>query len=403
MLTHSWRGTATTAEITPMELSEITPLLIRSGGGALAWWRIRNSGLVQIAPAAKLKETYWLHRLEFQVHAQKIREIIKFLRAADVEPVLVKGWNVARLYPEPGLRHYIDVDLCVAPEQFRTAERVLANLGADASYVDLHCGLGHLDDAKWKEVFARTQLVTLNTSAQSLRPRHLRAEQPGGSLTAQAQSTQSKRRELPRDNCNDLTVPIAPHSQEERVRVLCDEDHLRVLSVHWLRHGAWKAAGLCDIALMIENLPSSFDWNVCLGSDRTRAHWVAVAIGLAHELLGADVTNCEYREPPRWLVLAVLRQWARSDTSPAFDALCGKLRQPRQFLQELFARWDQPMRATVALHRRFNYWPRFPYQLLYLAARTRAELAKQLKRVIGRKYAPASETFSGQQPLISDI
>jgi hypothetical protein len=353
MLTQSWRANATTPEITQTELSEITSLLIRSGGGALAWWRIRNSPLARISAGKQLKEAYWLHRLEFQVHAQKIKEIIKLLRAADVEPVLVKGWNVARLYPEPGLRHYIDVDLCVSPEQFRTARRVLASLGADASYVDLHCGLGRLDDTNWKEVFARTRLVAL---------------------------------------------PLSPRSQEERVRVLGDEDHLRVLSIHWLRHGAWKAAGLCDIALMIENLPPSFDWTICLGPDRTRANWVAAAIALAHELLGADATRCEIQELPRWLVLAVLRQWGRSDTSPAFAALCRKFTQPKQFLQEFLARWDQPVRATVALRGRFNYWPRFPYQLLYLVARTSAELQKQLKIAIRSKQWLAGQKSVDLQP-----
>jgi hypothetical protein len=402
MLTHSWRETPTTPEISENDLFEITQSLIKSGGGALAWWRIRDSALRATGAGKKLQQAYQLHRLEAQIHAQEIKQIILLLRDARVEPVLVKGWSVARLYPEPGLRHYMDADLCVAPEQFRTAGRVLEGLGADASYVDLHCGLDHLDDANWEEVFARTRLVALNEDEDvdlASAGRAMPERRPG-----------SSEREI---HCG-VAECLSPPSKEERVRLLCPEDHLRVVSVHWLRHGAWRPAGLCDIALMLESRPSSFDWNLCLGGDRVRANWVATAIALAHELLGAEPVHfeipnskLEVQALPGWLAPAVLRQWGRS-AAPTFArlalaALRAKFRQPRQFWQEVYARWDQPVCATVNLHRGFNHWPRFPYQLLDLAARIRTKVHKSLRTVIRREHSSVGQTSSDLQSLVSDL
>lgn len=332
-LTGAWRSNAGRPPISPAELAEITPLLIQSGAGALAWWRIRNNELAKSDAGSQLHQLYRLHRLEASLHVGRLKRVLQEFREANIEPLLVKGWNVARLYPEPGLRHYFDVDLCVPHACYAAANRLVASFGAEGLYVDLHDELDHLDAMKWDEVFSRSQVLKLD---------------------------------------------------ETEVRVPCAEDHLRILCIHWLRHGAWRSSGLCDIAAALESRPYDFDWERCLGTDPVRADWVACAIGLALQLLGAELrgqssdfngrssdiperlsARCE--RLPRWLVPAVLRKWDRS-VSPnyrmrASSALLSADGGWRQFARYLLGRLDQPVRATIALNGRFNNWPRLPYQV----------------------------------------
>jgi hypothetical protein len=335
-LAGSWQLAARPLRHSAEELAEITPPLIQSGAGALVWWRIRESALADSESAAQLHELYRLHRLEASVHVREIKQVIALFREAGVEPVLVKGWSAARLYPEPGLRHYDDIDLCVKPDRYTAAHDALDRMQAGGSYVnvDLHCALDHLDRMSWDEMFARTELLPL---------------------------------------------------EDVDIRVPCAEDHLRILCIHWLRHGAWRAAGLCDIAAALESRPEDFDWERCLGADPKRADWVACAIGLAHQLLGAQIENtpvaARARKLPRWLVPAVLRQWhlcVNPDSRKmALPALTEHLLKPGGLLQEIRTRWDHPIRATIQLHGSFNDWPRLPYQLGAWLMRSR-ELPRQL-------------------------
>src|SRR6267378_3009993 len=161
-LAGSWRSDAAAPSITTADLAEITPLLIQSGAGALVWWRIRNDELVKSDPGAQLHQLYRMHRLEASVHVDRIKRVLQLFREAGIEPVLVKGWNVARLYPEPGLRHYFDIDLCVGHECYAEATALVAGLGEEGLYIDLHDELDHLDVMEWSEVFLRSQKLRLD-------------------------------------------------------------------------------------------------------------------------------------------------------------------------------------------------------------------------------------------------
>lgn len=371
-LSGSWRSSAAPWPLTSGELARITPLLIQSGAGALVWWRIRHWDLAGSDTGLLLQQLYRLHRLEASLHLRRLLRVIRRFREAGIEPVLVKGWNVARLYPEPGLRHYFDLDLCVAADHYAAANRVLATLDEDGSYVDLHDELDHLDVMPWADFFERSQLLKV---------------------------------------------------EDLEVRVPCAEDHLRILCIHWLRHGAWRPAGLCDIAAALESRPSDFDWQRCLSPDPVRANWVACTIALAQELLGAELraegeeqraksavprAKSEQRatqstatsralrplplalsaELPRWLAPAVLRQWTRSLSpnyrEPALKAVLGRLTSWKELTRDLYSRLDQPVRATVAVRGRFNNWPRLPYQLGELLLHS-SEAPKQLRKMVSAK------------------
>jgi hypothetical protein len=344
-LAGSWRTSPTAFPLSRVELATITPLVIQGASGALIWRRIRETALAQSESGEALHTLYRLHHLEARVHAHKIKIILAHLSRAGIESVMMKGWSVARLYPEPGLRHYCDLDLCVAPNQYRPALKALKSFGPLASYVDLHRALGRHDKLSWDDLLARSELVKLD------------------------------------EGLDDI-----------KVRVLGAEDHLRLLCVHWLRHGAWGPLGLCDIAAALEARPAKFDWKRSLGPDKKRADWMACTLGLAHQLLGAEVDGTPVAERarhlPGWLVPAVLEQWQTCINPNYRDMALAEiptfLATPGKLLSELAARWRHPIRATVEVGGSFNEWPRWPYQLAALVQRS-PELPRQIALLLWRK------------------
>lgn len=329
----SWRRSPTALECTASKLEEIAPLLQRSGAAALCWWRIQSSELRDNSVAKSLHQAYRLNTLQAALTQQTIKETIALLRTISIEPILIKGWAAARVYPAQGLRPYGDVDLCVRPEQFAAAGSALNNLSDKQYEVDLHSGFEKFGGgASVDEIYARSQLVQL---------------------------------------------------EETKVRVLCAEDHLRILSIHMLREGAWRPLWLCDIAATVESLPASFDWDRCLSKNRRQADWILCAIKLAQQLLGADISGtpaAEKSKPlPRWLVPTILKEWESLLPSMAQRhraPMAGYLRRPASVLKGLRHRWPNPIEATISVRGTFNDLPRLPFQIGNCLARTAKFMAR---------------------------
>ena len=328
-LATSWRPTPSVPELSASNLATITPLLLESGAGALAWRRVRNSDLKDTAAAGELQQAYRLHAIQASLHEINLKEVLELLRSAGIEPLLVKGWAIARHYSEPGSRAYGDIDLCVRAEDYEKARNLLS-AGGDRYAVDLHKGTGMLDNRNWDELFGRSQLAPLD---------------------------------------------------DVRVRVLCEEDHLRVLCFHLLRHGVERASGLCDIAVAVETRPRGFDWKVCLGENRKHADWIVCTIGLASELLAAEVGEIPFgmTKQPAWLVNSVLKAWARpfSTHFTQQNPVGSYYHNSHGWARALAARWPTPIVGTVGTGGAFNNLPRFPYQLGYLLIRS-GRFLKQL-------------------------
>lgn len=391
LLTGAWRDCAQAFNPAPnlseAELTDILPLLCESGAGGLAWWRVRNTPLRDTESGRQLHEVYRRFRLAALVHEREIGYVLSLLRAEGIEPVLVKGWAIARAYPDPGLRPYGDIDLCIRPDQFAKASAALKCLESiNGHYVDLHCGFARIgqtkpQDGRWQGArgFRRFRINQDDTRVWD---------------------------EL--FNRSKL-VPLAPTSAPD-VRILCDEDHLRLLSFHLLRSGARRPPWLCDVALLLESRAKGFDWDACLGRrlDRTAnrdLNWVATTVGLAHQLLGADVDKIENttfakrtRTLPRWLVPALLRQWGRGraqrrtsgEVQRATSNGHGHVCPVRSWtldvglgtsLVDLYTRWDNPVRATAAVRGQFNNWPRLPYRVGELLLRI-PEVPQQLASLV---------------------
>ena len=311
-------------------LDEVTPLLYGSGAAALGWKRIERTRLKNSASAELLHQAYRLHSLQAAIHEQKIAKVFGLLNNAGVDAFLAKGWVAASLYTDTALRPYGDIDLCVRSDHFKDAERILSRPEAGDCWVDLHRRFVELNDRSFEDLFDRARIVPING---------------------------------------------------EPIRILGREDHLALLCIHLLKHGAWRPIWLCDIAAAVESLPKDFDWQICLGENKTHVNWIETTIALSRELLQARVERLpehHHRILPEWLIANVLVQWSHPfaiDQPPMKHPIpmASLVRQPGNLIDGLRNRWPNAIIATVSVNGRFNNLPRLPYQLANCGARV-AEL-----------------------------
>src|SRR5687767_14573450 len=97
---------------------------------------------------------------------KRIEELIlssfRAFRRESIEPILIKGWAAARNYPETQPRFYGDIDLAVSKADYARALQLTATADSGVLGVDLHCELRHLDTVPWTELLQNSELVDLN-------------------------------------------------------------------------------------------------------------------------------------------------------------------------------------------------------------------------------------------------
>jgi len=319
VLAGSWRSSNyPPLTIDQDDLQEVTPLLCRSGAAALAWRRIKDTSLATSPAGETLRDTYRHQSLRSGVHEQSVEKVFRLLREAGVDGFLIKGWAAAILYEEHDLRPAGDIDLCVRPEHHDKALAVLTDGNCSS---DLHTSLAEIGERSFDDLLARTR-----------------------------------------------TVPLGA----ENVRTLCTEDHLALLCIHLLKHGGWRPLWLCDIAAVVESLPSNFNWEMCLGKHEQRARWIACTLGLAERLLQADISRVpltrDQMRVPEWITETLLYHWSRlfpGDALPMRPAqlMSVTLRERRDIVKSILERWPDPITATFNLKGSVNNFPRLPYQL----------------------------------------
>jgi len=312
ILQGAWRQSPPPTDLSIDELNTVAPLLLRSGGGALAWWRMRDAEVMDHVPAAgQLHDAFRMQVLGAAVHTKHLAEVFVRLRSAGVEPVLLKGWAAARMYSHPGIRPCSDIDLCVVPTMRAATEAILRSTPGSCLEVDLT----HTEVTDVEGLIARSQLVSLG---------------------------------------------------EIEVRIPSAEDHLRLLCIHALKHAVSRPLWLCDIAAAVETRPPNFSWPLLLGDNPRHASWIIAAIGLAHHLLGAEVAGTPVASAaanlPRWLVPSIIGVWSNPGAvklvPPRLSAT--SLRDLAAALRE---RWANPVQASIMMNVPFNAFPRLPIQV----------------------------------------
>ena len=314
----AWRQSPPPMAMSAEELGKITPLLLETGGGALGWWRFRHSPLATSPAGKRLRRSYRLHAIEAAVHEHELARTVGLLRSAGIEPLLAKGWAIARLYAESGLRPYGDIDLLVPREAYADAR---ATPGVMRAGVDLHERFGELADRPMDELYRRSQLVALG---------------------------------------------------DVDIRMLGAEDQLRLQCLHLLRHGFWRPTWLCDVGVALDRLPPDFDWDYFLSGKERSSSWVMCVIRVAQQMLDAraDVPadGRMAAELPEWLVPAVLQAWGTGH--PDYDSRFRvSLRHPAGVLRAVRNRWPSRIQAAAGWRAPSSKVPVRPLQAWDLTVR----------------------------------
>ena len=339
-LSGSWRKSPPPPSLDRDELALAAAALLATGAGGAGWWGLRRSRLGDAPSALELKNAFRVQTIHARLHEHRLLRALEMFESEDIRPLVAKGWAIARLYPRIGLRPYGDLDLYVAPGRHGPAERVLAAHDHELLRVDLHRGFPHLG-RPWEEIEERSEDVPLGTT---------------------------------------------------RVGVPGPEDHLSLLCTHFLFHGAWRPLWLCDVALLIEELPPGFDWDYVMKLPAREAEQVRLVALLAHRVLGASLDRTPWSPKarvPRWLPEATLRAWGRGGHYSLTTRVALTELEARAVLRALRVRWPNPIEATVRWHAPFNAAPRLPLQLVDVAVRAgRALLASP--PVIARRMIDGS-------------
>lgn len=268
--------------------------------------------------------------LHYKVQSQRLAKSWTKFEESGFKPILIKGWAAAQLYPNPYERQYTDIDLIFAPEEFEKAEEFLKKTPMDTA-IDLHKGARHLDSLPFNDLYANSVFV----------------------------------------DCDNTPI-----------RILREEDHLRVLCIHWLNDGGADKQRLSDIYYGISDRSKTFDWQRFLEAiSKKRRRWIICAIGLAHKYLDLKLEDTpiaeEAKNLPKWLVKAVEKEWV---SEVRLTPLQHVIHDREKFWQQIKKRMPpNPIQATIEMEGSFDKIPRFYYQFADVFLRLPASVDKYIK------------------------
>jgi hypothetical protein len=240
----------------------------------------------------------------------------------DAPFVLIKGWAVGRFYPEARPRLSTDFDFVVSETRCEDVRQWALSYSFSAFGLDIHCGFGDRDPLPFDELFARSKVIELGHVG---------------------------------------------------IRVLADEDNLRLTAAHWLIDGGIYKDKLWDIYYLVKNRKAEFDWDLCLNAaGPVRRTWVLTAIATARDYLDLDVSDLptEIREfeLPRWYKAALRKEWRHGPylRMPIKIAY----RSPKHLFEQFRRRFPpNAIAATCDTESPFDDSPRWPLQLKSLRKR----------------------------------
>jgi hypothetical protein len=245
-------------------------------------------------------------RLQLRRFELNIVTVFDTFRSRGIEPILIKGWAAAQNYPPDIPRRFSDVDLAVVADVYDDAFQLARSNELNAINIDLHREFRNRDSLPWSELFSRSRLIPID---------------------------------------------------ETEVRVLAPEDHLRVMSTHWLEDGGQYRERLWDIYYAVANRPADFDWGICLDSvSETRRNWVITTIALAKKYLGLRTGDLpfanELEHVPLWIDKCLKREW---DSNVRLRPLHTCLKDRKALIQQIRKRIPpNPIQATIDSEARFD-------------------------------------------------
>ncbi len=276
--------------------------------------------MISIDHDSKLDDSAKFGILRHKVSERELAETWRVFSEAGLHPILIKGWAAAQYYPEPWTRSLGDIDLAFAADEYGRAEEICDRhrLGR----ADLHRELRHLDSESWDRLYGRS---------------------------------------------------VELQCEGEKIRVLCPEDHLRVLSVHWLNDGGAYRDRLRDLGFLLTKHRETFDWELCFAPlTATRRRWIEVAVALADRYL--DDTDLSFvpfsgtfGTVPGWVIRALEREWA---SGRRLVPLHFVLNTPRELLIQLGKRLPpNPIQSTIEMEAEIDGRPRAGIQIMNLFRR----------------------------------
>jgi hypothetical protein len=271
--------------------------------------------------------------------------VVTRLRDAGVEPLLIKGLAVARLYPPGLVRPAGDIDLVVREEDFAHAEVIVAEPGLQSVGVDLK------HPRIWEEIpnldfWTRTNEIDLVGTT---------------------------------------------------VEILGAEDQLWMLSIHFLKHGGQRPVWLCDVAAALESFVSEHECQMNSISDQIVQGWVNTAIAVARDQLGANVEGLQSRKTqgsvPKWLLREIYEEWTEPTPFNLPGASTVLLGSPSSVFSVLCERWPNPLVATIHTRAPINGWSRLPWQVLFYVRRIAGHVIHRMAaQVLESRRVPRSSS-----------
>lgn len=261
----------------------------------------------------------------------RIAQVWDYFVSGGFSPILIKGWVTARKYPNPAERQFVDLDLVFSSDEFESAKEFSINKNFGI-LLDFHDEVRHLDSLGFDDLFKNSEIVEI---------------------------------------------------AGKQVRILCEEDHLRLICVHWLNDGGEYKNKLWDIYHAVNNRKHDFDWEKCLNVvSPKRRRWIICAIGLCHLYLDLNLDDTpikdEAKKLPKWLIKTVEKEWSNDVRLLPLD----------QFLNDRKQLWKQikkrippnAIQATIEVDGDFDKYPRIYYQSLDIIKR----FTPSYRRIISR-------------------
>jgi hypothetical protein len=201
-------------------------------------------------------------RLSDRVYKTYVSLIFSELSRLECRAILIKGWANARHYSSERIRPCTDIDILFPSAGSDPCIKEI-RLQHSRIAIDAHFGPRDLDNLSFDELYSHSYETELN-----------------GVL----------------------------------IRVLADEDNLRLTAVHWLVDGGVNKEKLWDIYYLIVNRKNDFDWDRCLESNGPiRKTWVVAAIATARDHLDLDVSDLPQEVQdftlPEWYERTLAKEW----------------------------------------------------------------------------------------------